>query len=403
MPLKLLFQLSRRNLFRHRRRNVMLLLAICVAVAGVTVMNSLIRGMQWDMQEAAVVNLTGHLKVLAPGYLYDPNIEKSFQIAKDWKPDIPDAEMEGWAARIRIPAVIMSERETRGIQLVGVDPAQEGISFLADAPYTGEFLESPEDKRVLIGEELAAQLETKVGRRLVLITQGMDGRNREAGFRIAGIYNAEGKSLEKMFVFTGVTALQKMVDADVVTEVSIKLAGQPKEFSIKRSLVDFFIGMEVLDWQQLEPQAAAMFVFADAAIYIWFLIMMGALIFGLINTLITAVMERIREFGMLRALGMRPGAVIVQVMLESALIMTVGVAIGLVAGGLFILWIGEGIDLSQWAEGIEMAGMRSLLVPKVMVGDIVLVAGLSLVFGILAALYPAWRAVKIKPLEALRR
>jgi ABC-type lipoprotein release transport system permease subunit len=238
LPLKLLLQLSARNLFRHKRRNFMLLLAICVAVAGVVLTNALIRGMQFDMREAAVANLTGHIKVLAPGYLDDPNIEKSFELARDWQPDIPAQEMEGWAARIRIPAVIMSERETRGVQFVGVDPAQEHISFLGDVAIEGEGLTDAEDRRVLIGVELARQLETQVGRRLVLITQGLDGRNREAGFRIVGLYDAEGTALEKQFVFTGVAALQRMVEADVVTEVSIKLiddglSGAGREFSIK--------------------------------------------------------------------------------------------------------------------------------------------------------------------------
>ncbi len=403
MPLKLLVQLSARNLTRHKRRNFMLLMAICVAVAGVTFMNSLIRGFQYDMQESAVANLTGHVKILAPGYLDDPGIQKSFELANDWQPDIAPEELEGWAARIRIPGVIMSERETRGIQFVGVDPAQESISFLSAAEYDGEPLRDASDRRVVIGRALAEQLETKVGRRLVIITQGADGLNREMGFRIAGFYDAEGTGLEKIFVFTGIKTLQDMVDAEVFTEVSIKLTGTPKEFSIKAVLSEFFTGLVVLDWQELEPQAAAMFVFADAAVFIWFLIMMGALIFGLVNTLITAVMERVRELGMLRAVGMRPGAVIVQVVLESTFMMALGVTIGLVIGVLLVWWASEGIDLTAWAQGMEMAGMRSVLVPKLMTADLILVAGLSMVFGVLASLYPAWRAVKINPLEALRR
>jgi ABC-type lipoprotein release transport system permease subunit len=404
LPLKLLVQLSVRNLFRHKRRNSMLLLAIVVAVAGVVVTNSLIRGMQYDMQESAVANLTGHIKILAPGYLDDPNIEKSFQLAEGWQPDIPAEAMEGWAARIRIPAVIMSERETRGIQFVGVNPAQESISFLGDVAVEGERLSDRGDRRVLIGKELARQLETKVDRRLVIITQGLDGRNREAGYRIAGVYDAEGTSLEKQFVFTGVGTLQELVEADVVTEVSIRLATDNPEFSVKKLLMDFFVGLDVLDWQELQPQAAAMFLFADSAIFIWFLVMMGALIFGLVNTLITAVMERIREFGMLRAVGMRPSSVVLQVVLESSVIMLAGVVVGIFIGWLLTTqWLGDGIDLSQWAAGMELAGMRTLLVPRLLYADIVLVASLSLVFGILAAIYPAWRAVKIKPLEALRR
>ncbi|MCB1685317.1 MAG: FtsX-like permease family protein [Pseudomonadales bacterium] len=408
MPLKLLFQLSSRNLFRHRRRNAMLLAAIVVAVAGVTVTNSLIRGMQFDMRESAVANLTGHLKILAPGYRDDPNIEKSFELAKNWQPDFPADQLAGWAARIRIPAVIMSERETRGIQFVGVDPKQENISFLGDVAHTGEMLNGPEDNRVLIGKELARQLETEIGRRLVIITQGIDGKNRESGFRIAGLFDAEGTGLEKQFVFTGVATLQKMVDAEVVTEVSIKLTTEADDqklgLNLRSTLTSFFTGLDVLDWQQLEPQAAAMFIFADSAIFIWFLVMMGALIFGLVNTLITAVMERIREFGVLRAVGMQSRLIIVQVMLESALIMSAGVALGLGLGWLLATqWLGEGINLADWAEGIEMAGMSSVLKPRVLTADMILVASLSLVFGVLAALYPAWRAVKIKPLEALRK
>jgi ABC-type lipoprotein release transport system permease subunit len=404
MPLKLLAQLSLRNLLRHRRRNLMLLAAITVAVSGVVVTNALIRGMQVDMRDSAIANLTGHIKVLAPGYLDDPNIDKSFALEDAWQPEIPAADIEGWAPRIRIPAVIMSERETRGVQFVGVDPDREGISFLGEVAIIGEGLTDAADSRVLIGVELARQLETEVGRRLVLITQGLDGRNREAGFRIAGLYDADGTSLEKQFVFVGVEALQDLVEAEVVTEVSIKLADEEQENLVKDSLTEFFQGLQVMDWQELEPQAAAMFIYVESAIFIWFLVIMGALIFGLVNTLITAVMERVREFGMLRAVGMKPGSVILQVVLESTLIMLAGVSLGLVVGVLLATqWLGDGIDLTQWAQGVELAGIRSVLTPKVLPQDLVLVTVLSLIFGVIAALYPAWRAVKIKPLEALRR
>ena len=405
MALGLLVRLSVRNLFRHRRRTAMLLAAICVAVSGVLVLNSLIRGFQFDMADAAISNLTGHVKVLAPGYRDDPSIQKSFELAEDFEPDVPPDQLVGWAARVRVPAVIMSERETRGVQLVGVDPAQEHISFLGSAGIEGDPLAGPADKRVLIGAALAEQLDTGVGRRLVMISQGVDGTNREAGFRIAGTYDTDGTGIEKMFVFTGVETAQRLLETSAVTEVSIRLQSEAQSFGdmLKRSMVSLFVDLEVLDWQELEPQAAAMFVFADTAILIWFLIMMGALIFGLMNTLITSVMERVKELGMLRAIGMRPGAVVVQVVLESMIVMTAGIAIGVVLGYLYVGWLGDGIDLTAFAEGMELAGARSLLVPHLLTPDVVQIVVLSLVFGGLASLYPAWRATRIKPLEALRR
>lgn len=403
MPTRLLMSLSLRNLFRHRRRNAMLLAAICVAVGGVTMMSSLIRGFQEDMRLAAVENLTGHIKILAPGYRDDPGVQKRFPLDDQWQPQVPPEQLAGWAPRLKVPAVIMSERETRGVQLVGVDPAREDISFLEDVPVQGARLESADDNRVLLGRALAEQLRTDLGYRLVIITQGSDGLNREAGFRVAGLYDAEGTGLEKAYVFTGLHFLQSLLDAAGVTEVSIRLEQDPALPGVAARLRDFFSGLDVLRWQELEPQAAAMFAFADMAIFIWFLIMMGALIFGLVNTLITAVMERTRELGMLRAVGMRPGAVVVQVVIESSLIMASGIALGLMLGGSLVWLLRDGINLSAWAEGMELAGMRTLLVPKLWVSDVVLVAGMSLVFGVLASLYPAWRAVRIKPLEALRR
>lgn len=403
LPFKLLLQLSLRNVLRHKRRNGMLLSAILVAVAAVVVSSALVRGFQRDMLEAAVANLTGHVKILAPGYLDDPNVQQSFQLAEDWRPDLDDAALAGWAPRVRIPAAIMSERSTRGIQLVGIDPAREHISFIGNAALEGEPLSDASDRRILVGRALAEQLETRLGRRLVIITQGADGRNREAGFRIAGLYDAEGTGLEKTYVFTGLKALQGLLDAEVVTEVSIRLHGEAAPLGLKAALKEFFTGLSVLDWQELEPNSAALFAVADMAIFIMFLIMMSALIFGLVNALATSVMERIRELGLLRALGMRPGSVVVQVVLESSILMLAGVLAGIAIGALFLYWLADGIDLSRWAQGVEGIGLRGVLIPIPRLADMALIGAMSMALGLLASLYPARRAVKIKPLEALGR
>jgi ABC-type lipoprotein release transport system permease subunit len=359
--------------------------------------------MQYDLREQTIANLNGHIKIHAPGYLDDPSIARGFELAEGWVPDANAREIEGWAARVRIPAVIMSERETRGIQLVGIDPAQENISFLSKAAYEGEPLSSSSDRRIVIGREMAAQLETAVGRRLVIITQGADGFNREAGFRIAGAYDTEGTTIEKIFVFTGVAALQNLVDTKVVTEVSVRLVDDAFQAGMLDSMVRFFSDLEVKTWQQLEPLAAAFFLFAESAIYLYFFIIMTALVFGLVNALVTSVMERIHELGMLRAVGMRPGAVVMQVVFESTFIMLIGVAIGLTVGWVSFQFLPPVWDLSRFGEGFEKFGMPAQIHLRLHVADMVLITVLSLVFGILASLYPARRAVKISPLEALRR
>ena len=399
----MLLQLSFRNLFRHKRRNALLLIAIIGAVAGVSASNTLIRGIQIGTAEGAVENLVGHVKVHAPGYRDDPRITNSFSLSADYVPPVASDRVVGWSARINVPAVIMSERETRGIALVGIDPATENISFLADAVIEGDRLSGPDDRRVLVGKELARQLETQVGKRLVLISQGADDFNRERGFRIAGVYDAEGIGLEKTYVFVGLNVLKQVLESQNITEFSIRLASERDREAAKAAVAGDLDELEVKDWQELEPQAAALYLFADGIIYIWFFLMMSALTFGLVNTLAAAVMERSKELGMLRALGMRKRTVVLQVVLESSVLMLIGVVLGLVLGWLLYLPISDGIDLRNYAEGMESFSVPAILQPVMLTDDLITVGGMSLVLGILASIYPAWRVTKIKPLDALRQ
>ena len=403
MKFTLLVQLSWRNLWRHRRRTIILLTTICFAVGSVLVFNTLLRGMQMSMAETAIDNLNGHFKVVAPGYLDDPGIKKSFELEPSDVPELSAEGIRGWAPRVRVPAVIMSERETRGVQFVGVVPGSEDISFLGDAEIDGEYLSGPDDRRILLGRALAERLETGVGRRIVLITQGVDGGNRESGYRVSGVYDAVGTGIEKVFVFTGLSTAQELLSVPTVTELSVRLTEEDEGPSVLDSLTRTFTDLDVRTWQDLEPQAAMMYQVTDTAVTIWFLIVMGALVFGLVNTLVTAVMERIRELGMLRAVGMRRGTVIAQVVIESMLTMAIGISAGVVLGLLGYLWLADGIDLSAFAEGMELTGIRPELVPRLWARDVFLVVGLSLVLGFLASIYPAQRAVRIQPLDAMRR
>ena len=407
MKLRLLVQLGWRNLWRHKRRNGILLGGITFAVAAVILANSFIRGMQVQMVDNAVDLMNGHIKILAPGYLDDPGVAQSFELAKDWRPDAlegitPDM-VAGWASRIRVPAVIMSERETRGIQLVGVDPASENISFVGKLGISGEPLADAADRRVIVGAALAERIETQVGRRIVLITQGADGRNREAGYRVAGVYRAETASLEKIFVFTGRDTVQNLLETTVVTELSLRLTEDRFSPPILQRLANVFTGLDVLSWQQLDPTAAALTAIIDVVILVYFFIMMGALSFGLVNSLVTAVMERTREMGMMRAIGMRPRAVLLQVVLESTLIMGAGIAGGVLIGLLAFIPIAGGVDLGGFDEALDTFGLSNVLVPQLVAGDVILVVVLSLILGFVASASPAVRSMKMGPLEAMRR
>ena len=404
MSLAKIGQLAWRNLWRQRRRNLTMLVALSFAVMGVIFLNAFLRGMTAQMADGAINSMVGHVKVLQPGYRDDPGIARSFVLESEWSPEIPAGQLQGWARRVRVPAVIMSERETRGIEFIGIDPAQESISFVADWTIEGEGLQGPDDRRILVGKSLAEQLETAAGRRLVIVTQGADGRSREAGYRIAGLYQSEHSALENFHVVPGIEAAQALLVSDTVTEVSVRLTDEKYQPTVLQSLIATFVGLNVFDWQTLQPMAATMMQLSDAMIYILFIIVMSALVFGLVNTVVTAVMERYREIGMLRALGMRAGAVLLQIVTESTLIMIMGVAIGTAAGGGLCWWLSDGVDLATFSEGLEAFGFSSnTMVPTIVPADLAFVVVASLVMGVVASFFPALRAVRLNPLEAMRR
>lgn len=405
MKLTLLIQLGWRNLWRHRRRNGMLCLAVAVGVGGLMFIDAMLRGWQSGMVEDVIKNLTGHIKVHAAGYRDDPSVGYSFVLPEVLTALLDNESSLRWTQRIVVPAVLMSERETRGVSLVGVEPSDEAdLSFLGEVAIDGEGLSSADDARIVIGAELARQLETRTGKRIVMMTQGADNTTREAGMRIAGVYDAEGTGLEKMFAFTGRAALQRLLEIEGVTEVSVRVDGdEDTEAKLLGEIEATLPGYDVAGWKTLQPAAAAMTEYADMGIWIWYSIMLLALAFGLMNTLISAVLERVRELGLLQALGMGGTSIVVQVVIESLLIVALGTVLGVVLGLGLVQWLADGIDLSRWAQGVEFFNFRTVLVPDLLLSDVITICVLVMALGLVGSLYPAWRAVRLDPLDAMHR
>jgi len=138
-------------------------------------------------------------------------------------------------------------------------------------------------------------------------------------------------------------------------------------------------------------------------VVIWQMVFLAALAFGLVNTLVAAVLERTREFGLLMAVGMKPGAILKQVLVESWLILFAGLVAGGIVATLIYFWLASGIDVSKFTGGMEIVGTNRPLYPVVFPADIVTLTLIILAFGFLASLYPARRAVALDPIAALNK
>ena len=223
---------------------------------------------------------------------------------------------------------------------MGVNPAQEGISFLGGAKIVGEFLRDGADGRILVGRALAEQLETKVGRRLVIITQGADGLSREAGFRIAGLYEGPGRESGEGVRIHRRRCAAEVVGRTGVHRMSIRLHEEPALAPMKERLAARLTDLDVLDWRELAPQAAGHVPLCGCRHLHLVSHHDGRLGVRLGQHLgHPRSWSGVRELGMLRALGMRPGSVVLQVVLEAGILMLMGVAVGVALAGAVIYWL----------------------------------------------------------------
>ena len=183
MSLLLLAKLAWRNLWRNYRRTLIMLAAIILGVWAMILMNALMRGMVDGVLDSGLKYLPGHAQLHHPAYREDPGVAHSLgALSAPLQEALTDRDIRGWSARVKVPAMISSERDSRGVVLLGVDPVQEvSIGFAVADVVQGRFLESAADPSVVVGEAMLKRLETRLGRRIVLSSQTVEnevGRTR---------------------------------------------------------------------------------------------------------------------------------------------------------------------------------------------------------------------------------
>ena len=408
MPqLEILTMLAWRNLWRNHHRTIIMISAVTIGVWAMIFMTALMRGMVTDMVRDGIQTLPGHVQIHHPKFRDDPSVNNLMSAtATELNKKFGDIGFEAWASRIRVPAVIASERESRGVTLFGIDPAADGpISFLADDVVEGRFLEDETDSGVVIGLKLADKLDTKLGKRIVLMSQDPSNKIADRGFRVVGIFDSDPDSHEESSVFAGRATIQKMLGiGDRVTEV-VFLGDDYRNVEPLYKRVSELAGpdVDVQPWYELDRYLGTMLNMMDGFVLVWVIIIFVTLSFGLVNTLVMAVFERIREIGLMLALGMRPSNILGQIIVESLLLLVLGLTLGNTFAWMTVESLKGGIDISTVAEGMEMMGASSILHPDLQISDVITANIVVLALGFLASLSPAWRASRYQPVEAITK
>jgi ABC-type lipoprotein release transport system permease subunit len=411
----MIWRLAWRNLWRQRSRTLILMSAVTLSYAMVLAAMGMGDDQHQQMLDAAVEGAGGDVLVHGEGYWE----ARSGDLLIDGAQRVVEAvrSVEGVAhvlPRVAIDGLLSTAVGNRPVQLLGIRPEVEAALRDVEADVVeGERLGETDIRApLLIGAPVAEELEVEPGDRVVLTATGADGELTRALFHVAGIVRSGRADLDEVLAWTTLEAAgdalglqDQLVQLGVLVESGVE--PDRVQDGIRAVLPDGGEGLEVLTWREALPEMVGFIEIDDAFLYVYAVVIYLVVVFAIANTFLVSVLERVREFGLLNALGLRGGRLARLVLAETALMTVLSMALGLaLAFGIHSALSRHGISVAAWGiEEIELAGvdlanmvMRSRIVVSKWVTASVLVALAT----IGSAVYPALRAARLAPAEAMR-
>ena len=409
--------LAWKNLWRNRRRTVITLAAIAFSIMLVQSLHNLSYGVYAGMVDSGVRAGSGHVAIYRQGYLdsreeqlhfNDGNLVSEIESLDGVTQVLP---------RYYIPALAQSSRESRGIVLIGVDPTRERRinPFLKKLPENA-MIRSTDSRDAIVGTRLLDELQIRIGQKFVVTAQHQDGTLQSELLRVRGVINSGMKDIDSSLIMIGRERAGLLTgNPGRVHELAIILTDPDLEEQVHKQVAEMIgknrmIGedpeIEAVSWERAMPNLANAIKLDYASQKFIFLIILMIVTIGVVNTLLMSVMERMREFGVILALGSRPMTLRGMIMLEALALGLIAAVCGSLLGSLLTWYlVSVGIDLAALVpETLEFGGvifdpvLRARWHPEWMIHIAGYVVGLVL----LAALYPAIKAGRITPVEGMR-
>ncbi len=348
----------------------------------------------------------GHLQIEHPqfGDLNNPkySIANSDEIIQSLqtKPYVDEISAKSVAT-----GLAQSPHSSFGVTINGIDVERDTSLTVEQYITEGVMIDTIARNPILIGIELAERLDLELKSRMVLSFQDVSGEITGGAFRVAGIFDSFLDQYDEGTVFVLQDDLNRLLgQSGLVHNIRIDTDDLSTAEIHATQIKQAFPDVEVKTWRDIAPELRYTFDMMDLTLYIVMIIIIIGLVFSIINTMLMAVLERTRELGMLRAIGMNKSRTFSMVMIETVFLTMVGAPGGVLLGWICIIYFGNvGIDLSVFAQGLSQYGMGTIVFPSLTwpyyVNIMLMIAAASL----LSALYPAWRTLKLKPVEAIRK
>jgi ABC-type lipoprotein release transport system permease subunit len=405
----ILLSLAWKNIWRNKLRSGMILGAIAVGLFAGTFMTAFMAGWIRRSVEADVRNQLSYIQVHHPDFEANNDINACFAADSALQRISSVTEVTGWSCRLELNGMLASASNAVGVSVKGVDADVEKAVFLLHQTIPdscGAFLPDGGRMPIVISRATAERLKARLRSKLVLTFQDAEGEMQSLAFRVCGIFKTTNTAFDEgaVFVRQSDVRLPAGLPEGAVHELALMTSGFETCRAALPLLQALLPELEVQSWDMLQPELGLMLSWIDLMNGFILLIFLAALSFGIVNTMLMAVLERTRELGMLACIGMSRGRIFRMIMLETLLLTGLGACVGIVVGALVIGSTSQhGIDLTFLLEDqFEEYGFASVVYPVFKASTFVQIVALVVLTGILSAVYPARKALKLEPLEAIR-
>lgn len=403
----MLAQIAWRNVWRNKARSMIIIAAVTVGLWGGIFSDAFMQGMADQQIYSAIHTETGHVQLNAPGFLLNHDLQMQIKNADSIVANLKTKDaVAGASALIQLTSMVSTASSSTGVIVNGIQPSeQEKVSDLPHRLVQGEYFKSDRTNQVVIGQQLADKLKVKLHSRIVLTLQTTTGDIVYGAFKIVGIFRTNSSEFDKQTIFVRKNDLQTILNfpPDAASIITVLLKRNDDTQKMTEALHQQYPSLQVQSWIQLSPMLQALSGTMMQVALIFVGIILVALAFGIINTMLMAVLDRTREIGMLLAIGMRPSRIFAMIMLETIFLSMIGAVAGVLLSVGTIAWFGhKGIDLSFIAEGFNALGYSSVVYPSLASDFYIILTIMVIVIAMVAGLFPARRAIRLKPAEAMR-
>lgn len=403
----LLVLMAWRNIWRNRVRSAVIIASVALGlIAGIFVLG-LYKGMLSSRVRAVIDTEVAHLQLHHPRFKADFEARFALENSRELLQEIRKIpQVKAVTSRSISPGMLATSTGSAGVQILGVVPQSENdVSQLNTKLIEGKGFVPEKRNQVVIGKKLADKMKLKTGAKLVLTFTDKESTIVSAAFRVAGIYRTNNTPLDERNVYVNDADLTRLLGMENEThEVAILLKADQDLEPVRAALAAAYPQDQLETWREISPETQLMIETTDQYSIIFIVIIMLALAFGIINTMLMAILERAREIGMLVALGMSKIRLFLLVLWETVLLTLVGVPFGFTAAWFIVgYYHRNGIDISSFSgEAMSGFGFSSLIQPEFPWNQLLLVVYIVIGTALFASLFPSYKALRLQPVDAMR-